>query len=500
MTTNFRYLKIDEPEMLLPEGAPAATAGTVGPIADPLPDTFSDAIDQMGMGLFQRRLIVMGGMGWLIDAMEVLVVAFIMDDVAATFSLSTFSKGLVGSASFFGMLFGVMFWSVYADKHGRRWAFVLTQACIFVAGLASSLAPSFSLLLLSRVAVGFGVGGSLPVTSALVAEFLPTKDRAKILCYISGAFWGFGLICASLLGLLLYRIFGSGQENMWRWYLGLSAAPAALVCVAYRLIPESARYLSVVGRNDEALQVLEEVARVNGKLHVLGLDSAEHVGEDIEARLTSAPASDISTGGGYKKTDVVGSERGVAAAAAKRSMNSYTSGESREQDGDTSVQNGEQDSKRLLASRPEFFGRADEAGVAKAGDVRDLFRTPMLRRVTICVWMFWLFVNISYFGYAFVLPKYYQQIAGGQGDLVYMFTALSGTSLITGSFVSVWLCDENRLGRVGTLMWSSLATALCMLLQAMCCDLAVLFVPLSVVTMLAIGEPCLSVSPYGSRT
>ena len=109
-----------------------------------------------------------------------------------------------------GMLFGVMFWSVYADKHGRRWAFVLTQACIFVAGLASSLAPSFSLLLLSRVAVGFGVGGSLPVTSALVAEFLPTKDRAKILCYISGAFWGFGLMCASLLGLLLYRIFGSG--------------------------------------------------------------------------------------------------------------------------------------------------------------------------------------------------------------------------------------------------------------------------------------------------
>ena len=81
----------------------------------------------------------------------------------------------------------------------------------------------------------------------------------------------------------------------------------------------------------------------------------------------------------------MGSERGVAAAAAKRSMNSYTSGESREQDGDTSVQNGEQDSKRLLASRPEFFGRADEAGVAKAGDVRDLFRTPMLRRVTICV-------------------------------------------------------------------------------------------------------------------
>lgn len=108
------------------------------------------------------------------------------------------------------MLFGVVFWSVYADRYGRRNAFVLTLACIFVAGLASSFAPSFVSLLLCRTAVGFGVGGNLPVTSALVTEFMPTKERAKILCFISGAFWGFGLICASFLGLILYNVVGRG--------------------------------------------------------------------------------------------------------------------------------------------------------------------------------------------------------------------------------------------------------------------------------------------------
>lgn len=108
------------------------------------------------------------------------------------------------------MLFGVVFWSVYADRYGRRSAFILTLACIFVAGLASSFAPSFVTLLLCRIAVGFGVGGNLPVTSAIVTEFMPTKERAKILCFISGAFWGFGLICASFLGLLLYKVLGRG--------------------------------------------------------------------------------------------------------------------------------------------------------------------------------------------------------------------------------------------------------------------------------------------------
>lgn len=101
------------------------------------------------------------------------------------------------------MLFGAMFWSVYADTHGRRRAFVLTLGCIFVAGLASAFAPTFALLLFFRVLVGFGIGGNLPVTSALITEFLPTRNRATVLCLLGGVFWGLGLMAASLLGLLL---------------------------------------------------------------------------------------------------------------------------------------------------------------------------------------------------------------------------------------------------------------------------------------------------------
>lgn len=41
----------------------------------------------------------------------------------------------------------------------------------------------------------------------------------------------------------------------WRWFLGLSALPAAIVGVAYRLLPESPRFLSVAGRHDEAQKV-----------------------------------------------------------------------------------------------------------------------------------------------------------------------------------------------------------------------------------------------------
>ena len=107
------------------------------------------------------------------------------------------------------MIFGAVFWSVYADKRGRRSAYLASLACIFLAGLASAFAPSALWLVAFRIVVGFGVGGSLPVTTILVSEFLPTNHRSDVICRLSGLFWGSGLVSASVLGLVLNRAIGS---------------------------------------------------------------------------------------------------------------------------------------------------------------------------------------------------------------------------------------------------------------------------------------------------
>lgn len=108
------------------------------------------------------------------------------------------------------MLFGAMFWPVYADTRGRRSAFILSLACIFVVGLASAFAPSFYVLLFFRALVGFGIGGSIPVTTLLLSEMIPTSYRATVQCRASGLYWAAGLISASLLGLALSRALGPG--------------------------------------------------------------------------------------------------------------------------------------------------------------------------------------------------------------------------------------------------------------------------------------------------
>lgn len=108
------------------------------------------------------------------------------------------------------MLFGAMFWSVFADKNGRRIAFMLSLACIVFAGFAAALSSSVNMLIVLRTIEGFGIGGNIPMANVLLAKFLPTNNRAMVLCPVAGVFWSAGIILVALLGLLLSRALGPG--------------------------------------------------------------------------------------------------------------------------------------------------------------------------------------------------------------------------------------------------------------------------------------------------
>lgn len=219
--------------------------------------TYDQAIESVGFGRFQKKLMVICGLGWAADAMEVLLIAFVLPAVGQEWGLSDTQKGLLGTAVFIGMLIGAWGWGWISDRVGRKTGFISTVAIDSVFGLLSAFSPSFAWLLILRALTGIGVGGTLPVDYSIFAEYLPAKSRGRYLVLLE-SFWALGTIAAAGLAWLIVPRIG------WRWLLAVSAIPGIIIFFIRRGIPESPRYLLVSGRTAEARKVLERVARENG--------------------------------------------------------------------------------------------------------------------------------------------------------------------------------------------------------------------------------------------
>src|SRR5688500_7228117 len=100
------------------------------------PMTVEDAIDHVGFGTFQRRLLWVCGVTWAADAAEVLLIAFALPPIRQEWALSPAESGLVATATFAGMLVGAVFWGAVSDRIGRRRGFGLTVLIFSVFGLA----------------------------------------------------------------------------------------------------------------------------------------------------------------------------------------------------------------------------------------------------------------------------------------------------------------------------------------------------------------------------
>lgn len=225
--------------------------------------SLDDAIDRLGLGRFQWRLLAICGLTWAADAMEVLLMGFALPGISAAFGLARGSADatLLLTATFAGMLVGAVFWGWLADRIGRRTVFLTTVALGVVFGLCGAFAPGVTWLIFARFLTGFAIGGTLPVDYAMMAEFVPTAWRGRFLVYLE-SFWALGTVAVAALAWWLSTLLEPAQA--WRWLLGLAAVPGVIGLLARLGIPDSPRSLLVRGREPEARGALLRVARANG--------------------------------------------------------------------------------------------------------------------------------------------------------------------------------------------------------------------------------------------
>jgi putative MFS transporter len=245
-------------------------------------------LDHQPLRPFHWRVTAITGLGWMFDAMDVTLIAFIVAALARDWNLGPGPQVWVVVMGFIGMFVGAGLSGLLADRYGRRPLLIGSLLLFSIATGLSGFVPPGALivLLVLRFLAGVGLGGEVPVASTLVAELAPARQRG-LLVVVLESFWAWGSILAALIGFVLIPRFG------WQWGFFAGALPAIYVFVLRRSLPESPRFLLRAGRVSEATAVLRtmEIAPTGDQLR---LAAGQRATRGFGARLAALWAPELA--------------------------------------------------------------------------------------------------------------------------------------------------------------------------------------------------------------
>ncbi|MHA3048368.1 niacin transporter NiaP [Acinetobacter sp. ANC 4639] len=215
-------------------------------------------VQRLPIGRFHYNLLWMVGLGWMFDAMDTGIIAFIMTKLVHDWNLTAIQSGWIVSIGFVGMAIGAVFSGALADRFGRKNVFASTLVIYSIATGLCAFAPNLTVLLVCRFIVGLGLGGQLPVAVTLVSEYVPAQVRGRFIVLLE-SFWGLGWLVAALISYFLIPHFG------WHIAFLIGGLPLFYVWVIFSKVPESVPYLINRNRIEEAhllIQKLEQQAGV----------------------------------------------------------------------------------------------------------------------------------------------------------------------------------------------------------------------------------------------
>ncbi|KAG6142027.1 hypothetical protein E4U12_003864 [Claviceps purpurea] len=263
------------------------------------------AIGDIGMGRYNWQLFVLCGFGWFADNLWLQGVSLTLPSLSAAFDISEKSVRYTTSACFVGLSLGSFTWGIGSDFFGRRIPFNFTLLITSLAGMASAYAQTWGSVCFFFAALGFGVGGSLPVDGALFLEFLP--DASSSLLTLLSIWWPIGQLVSSLAAW--YFITNFPAEQGWRYFIvsiGLvTFAMFVLRFFVFRLF-ESPKFLLNKGRQDEAVAVVHGIAYKNSTKTWLTSDildqvAADEAGHSISGQSSPPPLAVKSASGAIKE-------------------------------------------------------------------------------------------------------------------------------------------------------------------------------------------------------
>lgn len=372
----------------------------------------NNAFQEIGMGKYQWILFVVAGFGWFADNLWPVVTGLILGPVLNEFN---FQGPFLKLGQNIGLLIGAVFWGVGSDIWGRSWSFNITLLIVGIFATAAGASPNYIALCSFAAVWSVGVGGNLPVDSAIFLEFVPASHQ--YLLTVLSIWWAFGQLIGSLIAWPLIANFScpnstncTRSENQgWRYFLYTMGGLMMflwLIRFNFRLY-ESPKYLMGRGRDAEAIEVLNKVASYNGKTNHLTLEQLQRVG------VIAGTESEAEKGRGGVDSSV--------AAIIRRNLEHL-----------------------------------------KGEHIKSLFATRKLALSTSLLIVVWAIIGLAFPLYNAFVTYYLQTRGATYGDgsvyITYRNQVILSVTGVPGALLAGWMVEIPVLGRRGTLSISTLLT------------------------------------------
>ena len=270
---------------------------------------------QTGSRAYLISIVMVAVLGGLLFGYDTAVIsgaekglqAFFMG--AEDFTYTDFWHGFTSSSALIGCIIGSALSGVMASNWGRKRSLIFAGVMFFISAWGSmcpeSLVlpkgePNLTLLIvfnLYRVIGGIGVGLASAVCPMYIGEIAPSNIRGMLVSWNQFAiifgqlvvyFVNFFILgdhiapAIQSVGNGMNQILNGGEaawaiETGWRYMFGSEMVPAGLFALLICFVPETPRYLAMVGQDAKAERIL---ARINGA------DEAKKILNDIKNTVT----------------------------------------------------------------------------------------------------------------------------------------------------------------------------------------------------------------------
>ena len=199
-------------------------------------------------------LAAAASLGGLLFGFDIAIITGAGPFLTRRFKLDDLSLGWAFSSLLFGCILGSFLAGRYTDRLGRRRMMLLVAELFALTSVGTAMAPTFTIFILARFMGGIAVGAVSVLSPIYVSEVSPARIRGRL-----GALYQMSIVSGVLVSYAVNFMLRNTGENNWRWMFLTGVFPSLAFFLMLLFAPETPRYLVRIGRDEEAMRILERI-------------------------------------------------------------------------------------------------------------------------------------------------------------------------------------------------------------------------------------------------